>query len=106
MNPGFKPLGNRVLIKPLEVEEKTAGGIFLPDSAIDRDNIMQQDAIIVSMGAMAFTYEADGKFIDYPDKPKVGDKVRIIKYVGDVFVGDDGEKYRLLNDVDILANKI
>lgn len=106
MNPGFKPLGQRVLIKPLEVEEKTSGGIFLPDSAIDRDKIMQQDAVIVDMGVLAFTYEHEGKFIDYPDKPKVGDKVRIIKYVGDIFVGEDGEKYRLLNDVDILANKI
>jgi len=105
MNPGFRPLGNRVLIKPLEVEEKTSGGIFLPDSAIDRDIASQQDAEIVDMGALAFTHEVGGQLVEYPDKPKVGDKVRIIKYVGDVFVGVDGEKYRLLNDVDILANK-
>lgn len=99
----YKPLGSRVLVKPLEVEEKTAGGIFLPDSAIEKDRAVQQDAIIISMGALAFKHELGGKLVDYPDKPKVGDEVRIVKYVGDVFIDDD--RYRLINDVDILAIK-
>lgn len=99
----YKPLGSRVLVKPLEVEEKTAGGIFLPDSAIEKDRAVQQDAIIIAMGALAFKHELGGKLIDYPDKPKVGDEVRIVKYVGDVFIDDD--RYRLINDVDILAIK-
>lgn len=99
----YKPLGQRVLVKPLEVEEKTSGGIFLPDSAIDRDKALQQDAVIVAMGELAFKHELGGKLIEYPDKPKVGDVVRIVKYVGDAFVDDD--HYRLINDVDILAIK-
>lgn len=102
-NPGFKPLGNRVLLKPLEVEAKTGGGIILPDSALEKTKARQQEAIIVAMGAAAFTYEVGGMLQEAADKPKPGDKVRIIKYVGDVFVGDDGEDYKLVNDQDVLA---
>lgn len=98
----FNPLGCRVLLKLIEVENKTQGGIYLPDSAVDKDKAMQQDAYIVGMGALAFQHEVGGKLIDYPDKPKVGDKVRIVKYVGDPFV-EDGESYRIVNDCDILA---
>lgn len=100
----YNPLGSRVLLKPLEVEEKTAGGIFLPDSALEKENAMIQEAEIVAMGKMAFLYEIGGKWEEYPDKPKVGDIVRIVKYVGDAF-NIDGEKYRLVNDCDILAIK-
>lgn len=100
----YLPLGARVLLKPLEVEEKTSGGIFLPDSAVERENAMVQDAEIVAMGALAFMHEVGAKLEVMPDKPKIGDKVRIIKYVGDVFT-IDGEKYRLVNDCDVLAVK-
>lgn len=98
----FSPLGCRVLLKLIEVENKTQGGIYLPDSTVDKDKAMQQDAYIVGMGALAFQHEVGGKLIDYPDKPKVGDKVRIVKYVGDPFV-EEGESYRIVNDCDILA---
>lgn len=100
----FEPLGQRVLLKPLEVQKKTSGGIYLPDSAIDKEEASVQDAEIISMGKLAFCHEVGGKMEEYPDKPKVGDMVRIIKYVGDVFYVD-GERYRLVNDCDILAVK-
>lgn len=100
----YKPLGRRILLKPLEVEEKTSGGIFLPDSVTDKESAMVQDADIIAMGDLAFMYECGGKMVEYPDKPKAGDRVRIIKYVGDVFVAD-GEKYRIVNDDDVLAVK-
>lgn len=102
-NPGFIPLGYRVLLKPIEVEAKTSGGIILTDTAVEKDKARQQSAVIVAMGSVAFQHEVNGIMEDYPDKPKVGDKVRIIKYVGDNFLGDDGENYRLVNDRDILA---
>lgn len=104
MSDVYLPLGARVLLKPLEVEEKTAGGIFLPDSALEKESAMVQDAEIVAMGKLAFMHEVGGKLEVYPDKPKVGDKVRIIKYVGDAF-NINGEKFRLVNDCDILAVK-
>lgn len=98
----FSPLGCRVILKLIEVETKTQGGIFLPDSAIEKDKALQQDAFIVAMGAVAFQHEVGGKLVDYPDKPKVGDKVRIVKYTGDPFI-EEGESYRIVNDCDILA---
>lgn len=100
----YNPLGARVLLKPLEVEEKTSGGIYLPDSALEKENAMIQEAEVVAMGKMAFLYQLGDKMEEYPDKPKVGDVVRIIKYVGDAF-NIDGVKYRLVNDCDILAIK-
>ena len=98
----FNPIGTRVLLKLIEVETKTAGGILLPESAVDKEAAMQQDAIIEAMGSVAFQHEVGGIMTDYPDKPKVGDKVRIIKYVGDPFEMEGG-KYRIVNDCDILA---
>lgn len=104
MSDAYLPLGCRVLLKPSEVEDKTSGGIFLPDSALEKENAMVQDAEIVAMGALAFMHEVGGKMEVMPDKPKVGDMVRIVKYVGDVFT-IDGERFRLVNDCDILAVK-
>lgn len=98
----FNPIGTRVLLKLIEVETKTAGGILLPDSAVDKETALQQDAIIEAMGSVAFQHEVGGVMTDYPDKPKVGDKVRIIKYVGDPFEMEGG-KFRIVNDCDILA---
>lgn len=102
-NSGLEPLGCRVLIKPVIPENKTSGGILLPDSAVDAEKARQQDAYIVAMGKDAFMREINGRLEPYPDKPMVGAKVRIIKYMGDSLTGTDGEEYRLLNDVDILA---
>lgn len=102
-NPGIKPLGNRILLKPIEVENKTSGGIILPDTALEKHKARQQEAIVVDMGVMAFQLEVGGILQYTADKPKIGDKVRVIKYVGDTFVGDDGLEYKLINDQDILA---
>lgn len=98
----FSPIGARVLLKLIEVETKTAGGILLPDSVVEGEAALQQDAEIVDMGSVAFQHEVGGIMTDYPDKPKVGDKVRIIKYTGDPFEMEGG-KYRIVNDCDILA---
>lgn len=98
----FNPIGTRVLLKLIEVETKTAGGILLPESSVEKEAAMQQDAIIEAMGSVAFQHEVGGVMTDYPDKPKVGDKVRIIKYVGDPFEMEGG-KFRIVNDCDILA---
>lgn len=102
-NSGLVPLGCRVLIKPIQAETKTQGGILLPDSAIDAEKARQQDAYIIAIGADSFMREVGGHLEAFPDKPKIGDKVRIIKYMGDSLIGKDGEEYRLLNDLDILA---
>ena len=89
-----KPLGDRVFVKVSEAEEKTAGGIYLPDNAKEKPQIGE----VVSVG--------DGKANDQgtkiPVDVKVGDKVLYSKYAGtDIKLGSD--EYVLLSEKDILA---
>lgn len=90
----IKPLGQRVLVKRLEAEEVTAGGIVLPDSAKEKP----QEAEVISLGTGG--KDDDGKTIEF--SVKVGDKVLISKYGGtDVVV--DGEDHLILSESDILG---
>ena len=90
----IKPLGARVLVKRLEAEEVTAGGIVLPDSAKEKP----QEAEIVSLG----TGGKDDNGNDITFTVKVGDKVLISKYGGtDVKV--NGDDLLILSESDILG---
>lgn len=89
-----KPLGDRILVKVSEAEEKTAGGIILPDSAKEKPQVGE----VTEVGSGK--RNDDGTF--QPIDVKVGDKVLYSKYAGtDLKVG--GEDYVLLREQDILA---
>ncbi len=89
-----KPLGDRVFVKISEAEEKTAGGIILPDNAKEKPQVGE----IVAVGPGK--RNDDGSRTD-PDV-KVGDKVLYSKYAGtDIKLGT--EDYVLLSEKDILA---
>jgi chaperonin GroES len=90
----LKPLGDRVLLKILETEEKTEGGIFLPDTAQEKPQ--KGEVVAVGTGKVL----ADGKKV--PIEVKVGDKVIFSRYAGDE-VKDGEEKYLLVNERDILG---
>lgn len=99
-NPsGIAPVEYKCLIEPIEVAEKTAGGIFLPDNTKERDQFAQMQGVLVAVSPLAFTYE---NTIDWA-KPKPGDRVLFAKYAGAVVDGKDGKKYRLVNDKDVAA---
>lgn len=90
----IKPLGNRVLVKRLEAEAVSAGGIVLPDSAQEKP----QEAEVVALGTGGT--DDNGKDIEF--HVAVGDKVLISKYGGtDVKV--DGEELLILSQNDILG---
>jgi len=90
----IKPLGNRVLVKRLEAESMSAGGIVLPDSAQEKP----QEAEVVALGTGGT--DDNGKDIEF--HVAVGDKVLISKYGGtDVKV--DGEEFLILAQNDILG---
>jgi len=91
---GLKPLGDRVLLKIVETEEKTEGGIFLPDTAKEKP----QKGEVVAVGTGKVT--SDGKKV--PIEVKVGDKVIFSRYAGNE-VKDGEEKYLLVNERDILG---
>jgi len=90
----IRPLGDRVVIEPLEAEEKTKGGIILPDTAKEKP----QEGKVVAVGK--------GKMNDkgelVPLEVKVGDKVLYGKYAGTEVTVDD-KQYIILREDDILA---
>ncbi len=90
----IKPLSNRVVLKNLEAEQTTKGGIILTNSAKEKPEIAE----IIAVGEGEKT--EDGKVI--PMSVKVGDKVIISKYTG-TNVKLDGEDYIIVSEKDILA---
>ena len=95
MKMKIKPLGDRVLVEPLEDREVVKGGIVIPDSAKEKP----QEAKVVAVGAGK--KDEDGKIIPI-DEDKVGDIVLTSKYGGTEVKVDDKE-YKILNLSDILA---
>ena len=90
----FRPLHDRVLVKPLEAETKTAGGIIIPDTAKEKP----QEAKVIALGTGGL--DKDGKKL--PFNVKVGDKVLVGKYAGQEVKLDD-VTYLLLSESEILA---
>lgn len=89
-----KPLGDRVLVKVREAEEKTAGGILLPDTAKEKPQV--GEVVAVGPGKR----NDDGSYQTM--EVQIGNKVLYSKYAGtDIKLG--GEEYVLLSEKDILA---
>ena len=89
MSFGIKPLGTRVVIKRLEAEEKTQGGLFLATAA--KEQPQMAEVMAVGPGTK-----------DEPMELKEGDKVVFAKYAG-TEVKYDGEDYIIMRQEDILA---
>ena len=91
----IKPLGDRIVIKPLEAESKTKGGILLPDTAKEKP----QEGKVVAIGK--------GKVLEngttQAPEVKVGDKVLYGKYSGNEITTKEGEELLILREEDILA---
>src|SRR5881397_2279598 len=90
----LRPLGDRVVVKLVEREEKTKSGIVLPDTAKEKP----QEGIVQAVGT--------GRILDngtkIPMELKVGDKVLYAKYSGNEFKVDEIE-YQIVSEKDVLA---
>lgn len=90
----IQPLGDRVIVQPLEAEEVTKGGIILPDTAKEK----QQEGKVIAVGK--------GKVLESgkvePVEVKVGDRVIYGKYSG-TEVKIDNEEYLIVREEDVLA---
>lgn len=90
----IKPLQDRILVKRLEEEEKTKGGIIIPDAAKEKP----QEGRVIAVG--------DGKVLEngqrLPITVKVGDKILFGKYSG-TEIKIEGEEHLILREDDILA---
>jgi chaperonin GroES len=94
MANNIQPLGDRVLVQPLEEKEVKKGGIIIPDSAKEKP----QEGKVIALGTGKI--DDDGKKI--PFTVKKGDVVLISKY-GGTEIKLDGETYTLLREDDILG---
>ncbi len=90
----LKPLGDRLVVEHVEQAEKTAGGVFLPDTAKEKP----QEGKVLAIGS--------GRTLDSGTKlamdVKVGDKVIYSKYSGSE-IKIDGKDYLIISEKDVLA---
>jgi chaperonin GroES len=90
----LRPLGDRVVVKPVEREERTKSGIVLPDTAKEKP----QEGMVEAIGT--------GRILDngtkIPMELKVGDKILYAKYAGNEFKVDEIE-YLIISEKDVLA---
>ncbi len=93
----IKPLDDRVVVRPHEAEETTAGGIVLPDAAKEK----QQRGTVIAVGP--------GRLLDSGERSaiavQVGDEVLFGKY-GGTEIEVDGEEVKILRESDILAKLV
>ena len=94
MSISIKPLGNRVVIEPIEQEEITAGGIVLPETAKEKP----QEGTVLAVGPG----ERDDKGNHVALDVKEGDTVLFAKYAG-TEIKLEGEKLLILRESDLLA---
>jgi len=90
----IRPLGNRIVVERLEAEEKTSGGIVLPDTAKEKP----KEGKIVAVG--------EGEVLDNGERAElsvsVGDRIIFESYAG-TEVKVDGEEYLIMKEDDVLA---
>ena len=91
---GFRPLHDRVLVRRVEAEEKSAGGIIIPDTA--KEKPQEGEVVAVGTGARA----DDGKVT--PLDVKTGDKILFGKYSG-TEVKVDGDDLVVMREEDVMA---
>jgi chaperonin GroES len=116
MSTGIWPSGNRVVVQPDEVERVSEGGIIIPDADAERHQMAQSTGTLVAMGPDAFKEYTtiterflNGKWVPFErtvtgfseNFADIGDRVAFAKYGGLSVIGEDGQEYRLMNDMDI-----
>lgn len=115
---GIEPCGNKVLVKPDKLEQKTKGGIVIPDDALERHQHAAHYGYVIALGPDCFKHtvtiterlidghwkEVERKTVGYT-KPwvSVGDRIAFARYTGLLSDGEDGETYRVINDEDITS---
>ncbi len=89
--------GYKILLKMEEVEEKTSSGLIIPQQTIDKDKAAKEWGKVVSMGNCCF-YDQPTPWVG------LGDVVGIVRYNGTEMIDPDTrEKFRLINDKDVLC---
>ena len=97
----YWPEGSKILVRPDQVEEKTAGGIILPKQSQESEQTRVQEGEVVAIGPDAvcrFAPDGEERAI------QVGDYVKFAKYGGlSIPDGEEEDAYRVVNDEDVFA---
>lgn len=99
-NKTYEPVGHRVLVKIRKVEERTEGGLYLPQQTQHDEQYAMEEGELTAIGPQAWATFGDGAPWAY-----TGDMVVFAKYAGKV-LEFGGNKYRVMNDEDIYCRVI
>lgn len=94
---GIEPLDLKVLVRPDKAEERTKGGIIIPDETKDRQKFAVVKATLIASGSNAFKEWGLG------NSPAPGARILMAQYAGARVKGQDAEEYVLMNDEDVIA---
>lgn len=115
---GIKPVGNKVMVLADQIEEKTEGGIYIPESVKERHQMSACYGVIIDMGEDCFTHTIqrvdrylNGKWVPFERKTtgyaepfaNIGDRISYSMYQGKTQTGEDGIEYTLIHDEDIIS---
>ncbi|HLU48236.1 MAG TPA: co-chaperone GroES [Planctomycetota bacterium] len=90
----IRPLNDRIVVKQIEAEEKTAGGIVLPDSAKEKP----KEGVVVTVGSGRLLENGDRAPMQVKEKDRV-----IFRSYGSETLKVDGEEYLIMSEDDVLA---
>lgn len=96
---GISPVEYNIVVRMDPVEEKTASGLYIPQTKVDRDELSADEGTIVAMSPLAFGYA------DWPKGsriPQVGDRILMAQFDGRLWKRD-GVTYRLIKDKSVIA---
>lgn len=102
---GYQPIGDHIMVLPDKAADLSSGGIAIPADVVERYTLAAETGIIVGLGSDAFLWNGDRTRKWEGAKPKVGDRVYIQRYSGQVMLGEDGEFYRIMEQNCIAAVK-
>ena len=99
----FIPIGYHLIVEPVKVEERTKGGLYIPETAREKEQKAAIVGRVLAVGSGCFDYDKSGT-----TKIEVGDKVVFARYGGMELpdINMDGNTLRALNDQDLVAKVV
>lgn len=94
---GYTPVDVRILVKPDKAQEMSKGGVYIPQTAQEKEKYATIKATLVAAGPNAFSEWGFTNGVD------PGRRIIVAQYAGSNVKGADGEDYRLMNDEDVVA---
>lgn len=101
LDHGIAPHEYAVLVLQREIEGRSVGNIIIPETSAEREQDAAVDGLLVAASPAAWSY-AD-EYREGGARPQLGQLVVFRRYAGFIVEGDDGRKYRLMSDKDIIA---